>query len=149
MSAYLLMSMMFLNQIQEELEHVIGCGRQPTWCDRCDLPYCHAVMLEVFRFRPAGPLAVPHLATYNTKLMGYDIPKGTTVLVNIYAAHFDPDYWDNPELFRPERFLSKDGKEVVKPTHGSYLPFGIGILHSKILMELPFGFLQLYISVSE
>ncbi|XP_033637708.1 cytochrome P450 2U1-like [Asterias rubens] len=113
-------------KIQEELEHVIGCGRQPTWCDRCDLPYCHAVMLEVFRFRPAGPLAVPHLATYNTKLMGYDIPKGTTVLVNIYAAHFDPDYWDNPELFRPERFLSKDGKEVVKPTHGSYLPFGIG-----------------------
>ncbi|XP_038051212.1 cytochrome P450 2U1-like [Patiria miniata] len=113
-------------KMHEELDRVVGCGRQPAWADRPNLPYCEAVLLELLRYRPTGALAVPHTAAHRTDLMGFNIPKDTMVLVNIFAAHHDPAYWENPGQFRPERFLSADGKEVVKPTHSSYLPFGIG-----------------------
>ncbi|XP_022095211.1 cytochrome P450 2U1-like [Acanthaster planci] len=113
-------------KMQEELDRVVGCGRQPSWSDRPNLPYCDAVLLELLRYRPTGALAVPHKADEHSNLMGYNIPKDTMVMVNIYAAHHDPYYWEEPGQFRPERFLSANGTEVVKPTHPSYLPFGIG-----------------------
>lgn len=55
---------------------------------------------------------------------GYEIPKGTMVIINHWALHNDPDKWDQPHLFRPERFLDSDGKLAPKPE--SWLPFSAG-----------------------
>ena len=55
---------------------------------------------------------------------GYDIPKGTPITVNHYALHFDPDQWDEPNEFKPERFLNEDGKLGKMPQ--SFLPFSAG-----------------------
>jgi len=51
------------------------------------------------------------------------IPAGTSVVPLLYAVHMDPELWDNPEAFRPSRFLSADGK-VSQPRF--FMPFGVG-----------------------
>ena len=55
---------------------------------------------------------------------GFVIPKNAHVIPLLHAVHMNPDYWEEPEAFRPERFLSEDGKTVQKPEH--FMPFGVG-----------------------
>ena len=50
------------------------------------------------------------------------MPRDTRLLVNLYAIHHDPQYWDDPLEFRPERFL-QDGQ--FRPDK-HLIPFGIG-----------------------
>ena len=71
-----------------------------------------------------APLAVPHETTHDTTLAGYDVPKGTFVMVNLYSVHMDPKLWDKPEEFRPERWLDSEGK--VKK-HDTLIPFSVGM----------------------
>lgn len=51
---------------------------------------------------------------------------GTTVNYSIYKFHTDPDYWGDPEVFRPERFLNTDGKKVKVVRPERFVPFGFG-----------------------
>ena len=55
---------------------------------------------------------------------GFTIPKNAHVIPLLHAVHMNPETWDHPEEFRPERFLSEDLKTIHKPEH--FLPFGIG-----------------------
>ena len=57
-------------------------------------------------------------------LEGHVIPAGSHIIGNTYAIHMDPAVWEEPEAFRPERFLSADGTAVVRPK--AFLPFGTG-----------------------
>ena len=66
-----------------------------------------------------------HNARTTTKLRGYQIPKNTVLMYNIYAIHMDPKYWDDPTQFQPERFLDKHG-QYHRPE--AFIPFGIGRL---------------------
>lgn len=62
----------------------------------------------------------------DTKLNGYFIPKNSYVLAVLYAVAYDESLWGNDtHEYKPERFLSKDGKKVVKPEY--FIPFSIGI----------------------
>ena len=67
----------------------------------------------------------PRVCTKSWKIPNSDtfIPAGTQILMPISAIHRDPDIWENPEEFNPERF-SKENKSKIK--NGSYLPFGTG-----------------------
>ena len=46
----------------------------------------------------------------DTTLRGFFIPKGTTIFANFYAHHRNPEIFPEPETFKPERFLTADGK---------------------------------------
>ncbi|KAF7348401.1 hypothetical protein MSAN_01794100 [Mycena sanguinolenta] len=65
---------------------------------------------EVFRWRPILPFAIPHATTDDDIYEGYYIPKGTTVLPNIWAMAHDESMYPNPDRFDPERFLNADGQ---------------------------------------
>jgi cytochrome P450 len=81
-------------------------------------------MLETLRISSIAPFAVPHQTTDHLKFHGYDIPKGTIIFANTFESHHDPEVWGDPEVFRPERFLSEDGKSTIR--HEAFLPFSTG-----------------------
>ncbi|XP_078674006.1 cytochrome P450 2U1-like isoform X1 [Branchiostoma floridae x Branchiostoma belcheri] len=111
------------NKVQQELDAVVG-ESLPALSHRSRLPYVNACLLEVMRIRPIAPLAVPHATTETVKVRGYDIPKGTQVLPNLYALHMDPAYWPDPDRFDPGRFLDAEGNVINKPE--SFMPFSGG-----------------------
>ena len=114
-------------RVHEELDRVIGRDTLPTTEDRTRLPYVFACLAESMRYRTIGPLGLPHRASEETELGGYRIPAGTQVLGNIYSIHHDPQYWDSPDEFIPERFLPlDDGSMSPALTSRAYLPFGTG-----------------------
>ncbi|RAH49639.1 cytochrome P450 [Aspergillus brunneoviolaceus CBS 621.78] len=93
---------------QAELDSVLGAAdrlRLPTFADRENLPYLNALIKEVFRWHPVVPMDLPHVVTQEDEYEGYWIPKGASVLANIWAFTHDPDVYPDPEAFRPERFL--------------------------------------------
>lgn len=109
---------------QEELDRVIGLDRTMTESDISSLPYLKCVAKEALRLHPPTPLMLPHKANARVKIGGYDIPKGTTVHVNVWAIGRDPKAWPNPVDFRPERFIEEDID--AKGHNFQLLPFGAG-----------------------
>lgn len=71
------------------------------------------------------PWGVAHKCLQTTTLQDYIIPADTIIVTNLAAMHSDKDFWGDPELFRPERFLSDDGKNLGKDWS---LPFGFGMI---------------------
>ncbi|XP_072018469.1 cytochrome P450 2J4-like [Amphiura filiformis] len=111
------------DKVQQEIDTVIGRDRLPKLSDREDLPYTDAVIYEASRIGTVFPLSVPHYTTADTTIKGYNVPKGTVVILNLSAWHHDPDMWGDPENFRPERFL--DGKGALQNTE-FVIPFSQG-----------------------
>ncbi|KAG8737509.1 hypothetical protein FRC10_008089 [Ceratobasidium sp. 414] len=64
---------------QREIDAVIGVDRLPTAEDRANLPYVNALVLEVLRWQPILPLAIPHICSQDNEYRGYHIPKGAIV----------------------------------------------------------------------
>ncbi|XP_060084169.1 cytochrome P450 1A1-like [Ylistrum balloti] len=93
---------------RDELDNVLG-SRTVTVHDRAKLPYVEAVMLEVLRTAATLPMAVPHGTLRDVTFRGYLIPQNTAIFFDVYGTSFDPDLWDNPDEFDPERFLKMDG----------------------------------------
>ncbi|XP_069116630.1 steroid 17-alpha-hydroxylase/17,20 lyase-like isoform X2 [Argopecten irradians] len=109
---------------QMEVDDAVGRDRLPGLEDRPSMPYTEAVLHETMRIATVAPLGVPHAARVDAKLCGYDIPKGTTVVINHWALHMDSRHWKEPTKFDPDRFLDSDGKLGPKPV--SWLPFSAG-----------------------
>ncbi|EDO46999.1 predicted protein [Nematostella vectensis] len=113
-------------RVHAELDDVIGRDVMPRWEDKDRLPYLEAVIAETLRLSSVVALAVPHKTIQDTTLEGYDIPKGTTVLLNIWAMHHNETEWTCPLKFDPSRFLDSDGNFSAGSGSRSYLPFGAG-----------------------
>lgn len=88
------------------------------------LPYTEAVLMEIQRLANVPPLGIAHRALCNTKLFDFIIPQGTTILTSLFSMHMNNDYWKNPTVFDPERFLTDNGKINIHEKH--FLPFGFG-----------------------
>jgi cytochrome P450 len=121
-----------MTRLQEELKRVIGSKTHVEYSDINRLPYLQAVVKETLRLHAVVPL-VPNKAEATVKIQGYTIPKGSTVLVNLWAIHHDPEVWTKPDKFIPERFLQDDEVNF----HGTdfrFVPFSAG---RRICLGLP------------
>lgn len=94
---------------QEEIDQLLGGERLPVLSDQDDLPYISAMIKEVYRWHTPLPVSIPKALMEDDVYKGYLLPKGATVLENLWAIFQDPAVYPEPHVFNPERFL-KDGK---------------------------------------
>ncbi|GBG60692.1 hypothetical protein CBR_g12428 [Chara braunii] len=115
--------------LKEELDEAIGMHKVPSENDLENLPYLNAFLYETLRMHSVAPMLLPHLAMKDTVVFGYDVPAGTSVVVNAWAIMHDPKVWSEPWELRPERFI-RDGllAEDMHPDgkNFAFLPFGSG-----------------------
>ncbi|TLS26694.1 hypothetical protein PpBr36_04159 [Pyricularia pennisetigena] len=93
-----------MRRAQEEVDRVYG-GEMPQSADAKELPFLMACIFETMRFRPPFPTSIPHATTEDDTYQGYSIPKGTIVVMNVWALHQDPNEYEDPDRFLPDRFL--------------------------------------------
>uniref|UniRef100_A0A5B6ZD60 Flavonoid 3'-monooxygenase n=1 Tax=Davidia involucrata TaxID=16924 RepID=A0A5B6ZD60_DAVIN len=117
-----------LAQARKELDSVVGPDRLVTESDLAQLTFLQAIIKETFRLHPSTPLSLPRIAADNCEINGYHIPKGSTLLVNVWAIARDPDIWAEPLEFKPDRFLPGGEKPNVDVRGNDFevIPFGAG-----------------------
>ncbi|KAJ0778071.1 putative cytochrome P450 [Helianthus annuus] len=115
-----------LETAQAEIDKHVGRERLVEESDMKNLVYLEAIIKETLRLYPAAPLSVPHESVEDCIVGGYNIPKGTRLLVNISKIHRDPNTWSNPHEFQPERFLTSHQNVDVKGKHFDLIPFSSG-----------------------
>ncbi|KAF5765729.1 putative cytochrome P450 [Helianthus annuus] len=115
-----------LKTAQDEIDEHVGRDRLVEESDIKNLVYLDAIIKETLRLYPAGPLDVPHESMEDCVVGGYNIPKGTRLLVNLSKIHRDPNIWTNPNEFKPERFLTSQKDVDPKGKNFKLLPFGSG-----------------------
>lgn len=121
-------------RVKAETFEIVGQNKKLEESDIDNLPYMQAVVKEALRLHPPLPFLVPRRAMHDTKFMGYDIPEDTQVFVNVWAIGRDPECWDDPLDFKPERFLNS--KTDFKGQCFEFLPFGAG---RRMCVGLPLG----------
>ncbi|KAJ0680288.1 putative cytochrome P450 [Helianthus annuus] len=113
-----------LRKVQDEVRTILKGKQQINQDDIGNMKYLKAVLKETLRLHPPIPTLVPRVARQDAKVMGYDIAKGTRVIINAWAIARDPKVWDDPNEFRPERFL--DCTIDFKGRDFDLIPFGAG-----------------------
>jgi cytochrome P450 len=108
-------------KLDEELDRVLA-GHPPSVNDLPRLPYTEMVIREALRLYPPGP-AFAREPVEDVTIAGYDVPKGSLIIISPYVLHHDPRFFSDPERFDPERFAPAWEERI--PRY-AYLPFGGG-----------------------
>ncbi|XP_010548438.1 PREDICTED: cytochrome P450 81D11-like [Tarenaya hassleriana] len=108
-----------LRKARAEIDEKVGSDRLMDEHDISNLPYLQNVIHETLRLYPTLPMLLPHRSSQDCKIAGYDMPRGTILLVNVWAIHRDPKLWEDPTSFKPERF-EKEGEAQ------KLMAFGVG-----------------------
>ncbi|RZC57269.1 hypothetical protein C5167_004575 [Papaver somniferum] len=97
------------------------------------LSYLKAIILEGLRRHPPGHFVLPHAVTQDVTLDGYIIPKEAIVNVMVAEIGWDPKVWEDPTVFKPERFLNQHNgmlneelSDVTGNKEVNMIPFGAG-----------------------
>ncbi|KAM6529366.1 hypothetical protein FALCPG4_007502 [Fusarium falciforme] len=93
-----------LRKAQKEVDEICGLQRSPNFEDVVRLTYIRQCMTETLRWRPVAAGGIPHVLIQDDTYQGYQFPKGSIFIANAWAIHHDPDVYDRPEEFRPERY---------------------------------------------
>ncbi|MDB6084792.1 MAG: Unspecific monooxygenase [Gammaproteobacteria bacterium] len=110
-------------QLEEEADRVT---RPPLGLDAAEtLSFTHQVLQEALRLYPPGWLFTRRTIDAD-ELGGFAIGPRTDVFVSPYLLHRHPEFWSDPEEFRPERFAGADSEERHK---FAYIPFAVGPRH--------------------
>ncbi|KAF4953190.1 hypothetical protein FGADI_6165 [Fusarium gaditjirri] len=116
--------------VQAELDRVCG-DRLPCLDDMSDLPFIRACVKESLRWMPGFMLGIPHATAQHDSYLGYYIPKGATVIINIWAIHNDPKRHPSPRQFDPMRYINDQQTSIEAannpdPTKRDHYVFGAG-----------------------
>ncbi|KAK7055284.1 cytochrome P450 [Favolaschia claudopus] len=98
----------YQERARQEIDDVVGLARLPELADFSQMPFINALIKEVTRIQPIFPTGIPHYTTEDIRYKDYIIPKNTTVIMNIYSIFRNPDIFDEPEVFNPERYIQSE-----------------------------------------
>ncbi|KAF2354401.1 Cytochrome P450 [Trinorchestia longiramus] len=115
----------YSKRMQEQIDEVVARDHMVSLDDKPRLPLVEAFTVEALRYSSMIILNVQRMATRDTTIQGYFVPKDTIVQVANYCIHHDPQYWDDPHKFYPERFLDESGTKFTAPKQG-FFAFGSG-----------------------
>lgn len=110
--------------IREELMKEIGSTKCIKESQVSQLPYLHACVKETLRLHPPAPLLHPQAILEECEIMNYTVPKNSQLIINVWAMGRDPNLWEDPLSFKPERFYGS--KVDFKGQDFKFLPFGVG-----------------------
>ncbi|XP_010029715.2 cytochrome P450 84A1 [Eucalyptus grandis] len=113
-----------LKKVQKELADVVGLHRRVEESDFEKLTYLKCVIKETLRLHPPIPLLL-HETAEDAEVSGYFIPAKTRVMINAWAIGRDPTSWEDPDTFKPSRFLN-EGAPDFKGSNFEFIPFGSG-----------------------
>ncbi|KAH8101152.1 cytochrome P450 [Cristinia sonorae] len=112
----------------QEIKNAIPDDRNPSYQDIASLKYIEAILNETLRLYPAAPI-IPKLSAEDTTLtttnnagekVTVPIPAGSIINLHLYGLHYNPNHWEDPEVFRPSRFLGDWPRD-------SFVPFSGGV----------------------
>ncbi|MBA0780579.1 hypothetical protein Gotri_004665 [Gossypium trilobum] len=113
-----------LKKAQVEVRDLVGEKGFVNEDDVQGLIYLKAVIKETFRLQPVAPLLLPRETRRKCSIGGYEVPDKTLVYVNAWAIGREPEAWENPQDFCPERFI---GSSIdYKGLNFNLIPFGAG-----------------------
>ncbi|KAK4487150.1 hypothetical protein RD792_006465 [Penstemon davidsonii] len=112
-----------MNKLQNEIREILMDKHEINDKDLEKMHYLKAVVKETLRYHAPTPI-FNREAREDAKVMGYDVAAGTMILINAWAIGRDPTYWDEPEIFKPERFLNSSLD--IMGLDFELLPFGSG-----------------------
>ncbi|KAI3776916.1 hypothetical protein L1987_46707 [Smallanthus sonchifolius] len=114
------------NKAVNELDFVVGKDRLVNESDVPYLNYIKACVKEALRMHPVATFNLPHVTTADSTVAGYFIPKGSHVMLNRIEIGRNPEVWNDPLAFNPDRHMNGD-KEVVLTDHNlNTFSFGTG-----------------------
>jgi ferulate-5-hydroxylase len=116
-----------LRRLQKELADVVGFDRNVNESDLDKLPFLKCVVKDTLRLHPPIPLLL-HETAEDCVVGGYSVPKGSRVMINVWAIGRDHVSWKDADTFRPARFLP-EGEAAGLDFKGGcfeFLPFGSG-----------------------
>ncbi|KAJ6403883.1 hypothetical protein OIU84_012140 [Salix udensis] len=115
----------------EEIQGVVDAGQEEIREDDLHkMPYLKAVVLEGLRRHPPGHFVLPHAVTQDTILDGFRVPKNGSVNFMVAEMGWDAKVWEDPMMFKPERFMNSDNSIDVE---------AFDITGSKEIKMMPFG----------
>lgn len=113
-----------LKRVQQELANVVGLDRRVEESDIDKLSFLKCALKETLRLHPPIPLLL-HETAEDAEVSGYYIPKKSRVMINAWAISRDKNSWEDPDTFKPSRFL-KQGVPDFKGSNFEFIPFGSG-----------------------
>ncbi|KAK7278850.1 hypothetical protein RJT34_23888 [Clitoria ternatea] len=114
-----------MEKARQEIESVTGNNRLIQDSDLPNLPYLRAIVKETLRIHPTLPY-IARESSESCNVCGYDIPPKCVLFVNLWSMGRDPNLWEKPLEFRPERFLMGEEELDVRGQNFEPLPFGTG-----------------------
>lgn len=127
---------------RQHLDRVCGdAERLPGFGDTKELPYIKAVVKETLRWRPFVDAGMNHMCTEDFEFEGYYFPEGTAFTWNAWAISQNPEEYEDPARFWPERYLNE---HIDNPLYGVW-GFGVG---RRVCAGYPLAARSLFISIS-
>ncbi|KAK7345108.1 hypothetical protein VNO77_15558 [Canavalia gladiata] len=114
-----------MERAREEIDSVTGKNRLIQESDLPNLPYLRAIVKETLRIHPTAPV-IGRRSSESCNVCGYDIPDQSLLFVNLWSMGRDPNLWEKPLEFRPERFMDEENQFDVRGQHFQLMPFGTG-----------------------
>ncbi|GMS87026.1 hypothetical protein PENTCL1PPCAC_9201, partial [Pristionchus entomophagus] len=114
------------DKIRAEIHSVVGKYGEITMSDRSRLPYTYAAVAELQRVANISPLNLIHRTLKESSVDGHSIPADTLIMPQIYNVMKKGEVFEDPDDFKPERFLMEDGKTPNKEVLEQVIPFSLG-----------------------